>query len=370
VSRDHVEGQLVCTRCGERFAVSAERWRCPCGGPLDLDWPAGPAFPAEDALWSLWRYRRALPFSPKSKTWETVSLGEGMTPLVPGPGGTLLKLDYVMPTLSFKDRGAAVLIAAAVELGVRRVVADSSGNAGTSAAAYSARAGLAATIFVPESTSAKKITQMRRHGAEVRLVPGPREASTAAAIEFVEGQEAFYASHHYNPFFVEGTKTFAFEVWEQLGGRAPDVLVLPVGGGTLLRGAARGFAELRGHGRCDQVPRIVAVQAARCAPIAWAAVHPGEPAPAWQDSVAEGIALAEPPRLGQVLDAVALSGGSFVTVDDEAIEPARDALAALGVYVEPTAATVWAAFNAAFPAGADPGQTVVVAMTGAGWKSP
>jgi threonine synthase len=308
-------------------------------------------------------------------SWQQVTLGEGVTPLVAIDGGLRLKLDFLMPTLSFKDRGSVVMIAKAAEMGVSRVVADSSGNAGASIAAYGARAGLTVEVFVPGATSEKKVAQLLGYGATVHRVSGSRADAATAAIDHVESTGAFYASHVYNPLFHHGTKTFAFELWEQLGGRLPETVVVPAGNGTLLIGAATGFGELVAAGLTDARPRIVAVQAERCAPLAHAAGAAGRargsevgPRPSSLETAAEGIAIAEPPRLSQMLSIVSESGGTVLTVTEEGIASARTALAAKGIDVEPTAA---AAYGAWLEWGEpSPPSSTVLAITGAGLKSP
>ena len=281
--------------------------------------PPHDAFSGIDpGTWSLWRYRQALPFSPSATGWQAVSMGEGATPLIAFDGGLRLKLDFVMPTLSFKDRGSVVLVAKAAEIGVRRLVADSSGNAGASIAAYAARAGIEVEVFVPAATSQKKVAQLRGYGATVHCVAGARAQAASAAMDRVASTGAFYASHVYNPLFHHGTKTFAFELWEQLGGRLPGTVLVPAGNGTLLIGAALGFGELAAAGLVERLPRLVAVQAERCAPLADAARLMGRggdaafglaPRQSPAETLAEGIAIAEPARLAQMLDVVSESGG-------------------------------------------------------------
>ena len=276
-----------------------------------------------------------------------LTLGEGQTPIVSAgeeaPGVTL-KLEFVSPTLSFKDRGAVVLIASAVQRGARRVVADSSGNAGSAIAAYAARAGIDCHVFVPEGTSARKREQILAYGASLECVAGDRTAATAAAIAAVERTGAMYASHTYDPYFLQGTKTFAFELWEQLGRGVLDAVIVPAGNGTLALGAARGFSELHAAGLIERTPALIALQSENCAPLAraWAsgATEPAEVAA--RSTRAEGIAIPRPPRGAQILAAVARSGGCVVAVPEAAIEPAERDLARRGLFVEPTAALVWA----------------------------
>jgi threonine synthase len=231
------------------------------------------------------------------------------------------------------------------------VVADSSGNAGLSIATYAGRAGLAATVFVPEATTEGKIARLERTGAAVRLVPGDRQATALAALDALNTGSDFYASHVYNPLFHHGTKTFAYELFEQLGGRPPGTVILPVGNGTLLLGAAIGFSELVAAGMASGIPRLVAVQASACAPLAGA--------PAYRATVAEGIAIPAPPRLEQMAAAVRDSGGTVLTVDDAAIVAAQRSLIDQGIWVEPTAAVAAAAW-----AGRSFAPPVVIALTG------
>ena len=329
---------LVCRRCGRVWARSEPGWRCRCGGLFDLQGPrAGPLSPGPE--WSLWRYWSSLPCS-----GERVTLGEGLTPLVPVRPGLWCKLDYVMPTGSFKDRGATVLMSVAAGLGVERVVADSSGNAGRSVAAYAARAGMAAEVYVPESTSPARVAAVEGLGARVVVVAGDRAAAGEAARAAAEETGAWYASHVYRPEFAHGVKTLAFELHEQLDG-PPGTVVVPAGNGTLVLGLWLGF---RGLGA--RLPRIVAVQAERCAPLAGLA--PTGP------TAASGIAIPAPPRGAEVRAAVLATGGAVVTVPEAALAPAGAELGRLGLAVEPTAAAAWAA-RPALGAGRDP--TVVVA---------
>ena len=341
---------LRCAACGDQYPLQDLAWRCAaCGGVLDLAGFTPIIPPASDLAGrpaTLWRYAGALPVAEPAD----ISLGEGMTPLVTAPDlpGVLLKIDYLMPTGSFKDRGAVVLTALARQLAVRRMIADSSGNAGTAIAAYAARARIPCEVYVPAATSAGKVAQLHAYGATVHEVPGAREDTAAAAMQAAGQPGTFYASHVYHPFFLHGTKTYVLELWEQLGGRLPAVLVLPAGNGTLVLGAYLACRELLTQGLISQVPRIAAVQAAACAPLASAFTR-GLAAPDEVDSkatIAEGIAIARPARGAQILAAVRDTGGTIVTVSDGQVHAAHAALAHAGLYVEPTAAACWAALRA------------------------
>ncbi|MCX2929594.1 pyridoxal-phosphate dependent enzyme [Mycobacterium sp. CVI_P3] len=330
---------LACGWCGREFEVAELAWRCPCGGLLDV---GGNWRPAADEV---------LPIPVDG----SISLGEGHTPMV--SSRTLparFKLEFLSPTLSFKDRGAVVLASLAAHLGVSRAVVDSSGNAGTAAAAYFARAGIDCEVVVPASTSPEKLAQIRAHGAALTLVPGSRADAASAAMQIAERPGVFYASHVYHPYFVHGVKTYGYEIWQQSGGRLPSAVLVPVGNGTLLLGCYLAFSELVAAGRADRMPALLAVQAAGCAPLA-AAWH-GEHFTAGS-TLAEGIAITAPPRAPQILAAVQASGGTIVAVDDEAVTAGRRALAGgEGLFVEPTAAVCYAAAASA------------ASRSGAGWQ--
>jgi len=337
-------GHLYCSSCEAKYEFDDPRWRCDCGSYLDIDFK--PSFdPAAISTGprSLWRYRAAIPIGDDS---DIVTLTEGFTPLadvVLGSRKMRVKLDHLCPTGSFKDRGASVLVSRLKELGIPKVVEDSSGNAGSAIAAYCARADIECTVFVPEAARPDKIALIRSHGAEVRIVSGGREDTAAAALEAAES--TYYASHVWNPYFLQGTKTFAYEICEQLGWRAPDAVVLPVGNGTLLLGAFMGFKELLAAGFIDRLPRLVAVQSSQCDPLA-KAYESGSDAPqpvAAGATVAAGIAVAAPLRGGQIVEAVRKSGGSVTSVDDTEIEAAGEEIGKLGYSIEPTAAAALAA---------------------------
>jgi threonine synthase len=353
-----------CTSCRQTQPLEFAGWKCPaCGGVLDLDRP--PIFDPqqiERRERGLWRYRHTLPLPPGA---QRVTLGEGGTPLAAIKLGDRIlhcKLESLNPTGSFKDRGMAVMFTALKAIGARDVIEDSSGNAGVSFAAYAARAGIQARVFVPASASGRKRAQIAAHGAEVVAVDGPRTAAAGAARREAEGG-ARYASHVYNPIGLAGHATAAYEIWEQMG-RAPECIVVPVGHGTLLLGLHRGFKALRAAGLIDRLPRLIGVQALACAPI-WAAFTYGRDGLLWVtegQTIAEGIRVLQPVRGDAVLAAVVESGGALRAVDDAAVQSGRAALARLGLYVEPTSAVVWEALS-------EVKGEVVVVLTGNGLKT-
>lgn len=324
-----------------------------------------------DGAHGVFRYRKLLP-SLVDAHWEEATMAEGGTGIVRlgwGKARMLAKMDYAMPTLSFKDRGAAVLVAAAKGIGIAEVVQDSSGNAGNAIAAYASRLGMACEILVPASTSAHKVTQIKAYGASVRLVPGSREDAARAALQEAESGR-YYASHVYNPLFSQGTKTYVYEIWEQLGGNLPDALAVPVGNGTLLMGVYYGVKSLLAGGAVHTLPLVVAVQAARCAPLhrAFGAGLDTVAPVRNEGTVAEGIAVADPRRGSQMLSALRELQGAVVAVDEEAIARVDGRLARSGIFVEPTSAATVAGAEAWAEAVGFEG-TMMVPLCGAGLKS-
>jgi threonine synthase len=362
----------LCPACGARAAADRPVWRCACGSHLNLSPGAGLGrgdIIAGDA--SLWRYRAALAVGGPPR----VSLGEGWTPLVERRWAGMpvwFKLESQMPTGSFKDRGTAVMLNHLLVLGVGRVHEDSSGNAGASLATYAAAAGLPCTIYVPAAAPRGKIVQIAASGAAVRPIPGTRQAVTEAALAAAEAGGSFYASHNWQPFFIEGTKTLAYELWEQLGFRAPDTIVVSTGYGSNILGLERGFDELIRRGEIDRFPRLFAVQAANCAALAaaWTAGADDYVPITPQPTVADGIATAKPVRTREVLAALRRSGGAVVAVPEADIAPALRALGRMGLFVEPTAATAAAALSQLLAAGTiSPDDTTVAVLTGHGLKA-
>jgi len=289
-----------------------------------------------------------------------VTLGEGATPLVPVEK-YLLKMEGISPTGSFKDRGAATAITAARAAGARTVIEDSSGNAGTAIAAYAAAAGLRARIFAPDDIVAAKARAIEVLGAELIKVSGPRSAVTAAAV--AAATDAYDAGHARDDAFLEGTKTIAYELFEELGDQLHDVIT-PVGQGTVLIGMAMGFADLVASGRMERAPRLHGVQSDACAPLVRGASL-GRPAPVVrQASIADGIRIPEPTRAERSYAAVRYSGGRWIAVPDEAIERAWRQAASQGLLMEPTSA---AAIAGARVLNLPPGAVLII--TGSGLKA-
>jgi len=360
---------VCCTVCGQPYPAEGVPYRCPtCGGIYDFS--SAPRLnreAVEPALPGIWRFRHTfeLPHSA-----AVVTLGEGNTPLLEehlGGRKVWLKMESLNPSGSYKDRGSAVLVSWLLARGVKEAVEDSSGNAGASFAAYAARGGLRAVVYVPESASGPKRLQIERYGATLVCVPGPRSAAAQAVLAAVE-QGAVYASHAYLPFGLPGIATMAFEIWEQLGFQVPGTIVAPVGHGGLLLGLVRGFEALLESKVIDRMPYVVGVQAQACAPLVQAYQEGRADSEADVEehpTLAEGVRVRRPVRKNALLKEIERSRGEFVAIDEPEIEQAFTTLCRRGIYVEPTSALVWAALVRHGEHWPDP---VVLILTGTGLK--
>lgn len=356
-------------RSGTRYAVGERRWRGDDGSPLAVAGVGGLSRDEVEAgERSLWRYAAAIAVAPEHR----LSLGEGWTPLVPVDWAghrVHAKLEWINPTASFKDRGVAVMVSHLRGQGAREVLEDSSGNGGASVSAYAAAAGMRATVLVPSATSPAKVLQVRAHGAEVVLVDGTRDDVAAEAVR--RSADLPYASHSWHPFFLQGTKTIGYEIWEQLGWTAPDSIVLVAGAGSLVLGCDLAFTELLAAGQVERRPRLLVGQPEHWASIADAVngTPPGRRGPR-RPTVAEGASIAHPVRLPEAVEAIRRSGGAAAALSDRAIRAAVRALAAKGLYAEPTSAVAAAALDRFIADGTiGAGETTVLVLTGSGLKA-
>lgn len=363
-----------CAACGKETPVTTHAPTCTCGGLFDLvvDAPKWDEKLIDRSAWSLFRYRAFLgvdtPEAPDAP-WRRITMGEGMTPVIPFDENLLFKMDYFMPTLSFKDRGAATLVAHMAAIGVKKCVQDSSGNAGNSVAAYCARAGIECEIYVPEGTSPKKVTMIEAHGAKAVVVPGTRDHCADVCRARVKEEGVFYANHVFNPFFYEGTKTYVYEAFEQLG-RMPKHILVPVGNGTLFIGTVLALEHLQASGAIDEFPQIIAVQGENCAPL-WEAVQKGSPEPAQievKPTLAEGIAIGQPMRGRELLDMIRRHDIRVVTAREDEILGCRHEIARRGIYCEHTTAANLAGYRK-YVELYGPAPDTLVTMCGAGIKS-
>ncbi|MBG0787930.1 MAG: threonine synthase [Anaerolineaceae bacterium] len=362
--------RVRCNDCGTEAEFALESWRCDCGGAWEPVF--SPGFDPDrinPADYSIWRYGDLLPLDIHQPLRV---MGVGWTPLVPvGIAGREihLKLEFLSPSGSFKDRGVNAMVNQLAAMGASSLVEDSSGNAGASLAAHAARFGLEAEVFVPAATSPAKIQQIAVYGATVTPVPGPRQAAADAVQASLRPGRA-YASHAYNPAYLAGQTTAAYELWEQLGRSAPDWIILPAAQGGQFLGLYFGFSQLLASGLIEKLPRLVAVQAERVAPIvkAWEAgldcipaVEPAGP------TLAEGAAIPRPVRDKRILQALHESGGTAVAVSEDEITAARETMAHQGYYIEPTSALAYAGYLRLIDRiGVE--ERVVLPLTGSGLK--
>jgi threonine synthase len=258
-------------------------------------------------------------------------------------------------------------------IGIQRVVEDSSGNAAASLAAYAARAGIDIEVFCPASASPGKLAQIKLYGAQLRLIDGPRQRTTEALERHVAATGDFYASHLWHPYFLEGVKTVAFEITEQNGWQAPDVVICPVGAGSILLGLQQGFKELQQAGIIERLPRLFAVQAANVCPVFQAYErHDTEVAAmaASRPTLAEGIALPRPVRGARLLQALRQTNGGVAAISEDEIREGLVILGRRGICVEPTSAVVIKGLEHLEDAGmvhAD--EQVVLVLSGFGLKA-
>jgi threonine synthase len=372
---------LECPRCGATHDADQIIGLCPCGSPLlaRYDVPAVTLTKEELAGRGpdLWRYHELLPVrSPEN----VVTLGEGMTPLLPlrrygaelGVDRLLMKDEGLIPTGTFKARGAAVGVSRAYEVGVRKIAMPTNGNAGSAWAAYSARAGMEALIAMPIAAPEICRREVSVVGAELVLIDG----LIGDAAAYVREQPGYFdASTLKEPYRIEGKKTMGLEIAEQLNWKLPDVIVYPTGGGVGIIGIWKALNELRELGWIDgPLPRLVAVQSTGCAPIvrAWEKGLPeSEP---WPDARTVAFGITVPKALGDflVLQAIAETGGCAVAVDDADILAEQHQVARLeGAFICPEGAANFAAIRTLRESGWIRADDQVVALnTGAGLKYP
>jgi threonine synthase len=373
---------LECRACCTQVEAGRVTGACPtCGHALFALYNAsgldGPSWwkDLSDRPTTLWRYRELLPVQ---ETENITTLGEGCTPIldlgeVPSAPGirVVAKDDGVMPTGSFKARGMAVAVSRARELGLRELFVPSAGNAGTALAAYSARAGLTARVYLPERTPEPMKRAVRSYGAQVIEVPGTIREAGEAARSREKSRGSFDMSTLREPYRVEGKKTMGFEIVDQTGPEGlPDAILYPTGGGTGLVGMAKAFRELRALGLLDRTPRLYAVQPEGCAPVVRALADGAPKVTPWPDptTIAPGLLVPAPFSSERILEAVRESRGGGVTVRDREIVGAmRDLATRHGISASPEAAAPYAALPKLLKDGAvRPGERVLLYLTGTG----
>jgi threonine synthase len=364
-----MDPDVRCNNCGRAYPETGAPYRCQsCEGLYDysslrlLD----PAL-INRSQPGIWRYRHTFSLPPDS---EPVSLGEGNTPLVwvnIFGRRVALKCEYINPSGSFKDRGSSVIVSLLKSRGITNAIEDSSGNAGASYAAYAARAGMKAQIYIPECASGPKRRQITAYGAELITIAGSR-SDVANAVMKKANEGLAYASHAYLPFNIPGYATTAYEIYEQLDEKMPGSVVLPVGQGGFLLGLAYGFKNLRiATHKYKHSPKMIGVQASGCAPL-WELLSKGETGSGSNPPIktlAEGVNVQNPVRASSLIKVVRASNGTIMQVEEEDILAGREALARMGFYVEPTSAIVWPALKETIQDLPDP---IVILLTGSGLK--
>jgi threonine synthase len=376
---------LECTACGRRESADHLHGVCPaCGKVLyaryDLD-AVRAALPREalrDREPTLWRYRELLPVRDER---AILTLGEGMTPLLPVPrlgaalGCTslLVKEEGLNPTGSFKARGQAVAVSRAVELGARALAIPSAGNAGGAMAAYAARAGVPAYVFMPRDVPTANVIECLLFGAHLHLVAGLISDCGALVRQGAAARGWFDLSTLREPYRQEGKKTMGYELAEQLGWTLPNAILYPTGGGTGIVGMWKAFDEMERLGWIDgRRPRMISVQAAGCAPIVRAFERGERHAELWSDAATAASGLRVPAAIGDylILDAVRASGGTALTVDDATMIADMQVLAREeGISAAPEGAATLAAARVLLARGfLRRDERIVLFNTGAAWK--
>tara|TARA_Y100000590_G_scaffold139730_1_gene160062 strand:- start:599 stop:1720 length:1122 start_codon:yes stop_codon:yes gene_type:complete len=363
---------LKCTSCDVEFPDEEPRWRCECGSTLDIK--IENIFPKKllgSRESSLWRYKESIPLK---NIKNKISLGEGMTPLRDFPFAKMeiqCKLDFFFPTGSFKDRGSTVLASKLKEWEIKKVLGDSSGNAAASIAAYTSLADIECDMYVPDNTSEIKCMQISAFGANLKKIKGPRQSTTEAAL--TETKHCFYASHFWNCWFNHGTKTWAFELWEQMQQTVPDSVIIPVGHGSLVIGAYKGFKELMDAGYSDKLPKIYAVQTKNCAPLVqiWDQKLTKIPEIRLNSSLADGISVSKPVRWKQIIEAVHETDGELFAVEENKIGLILKYFAKQGILMEPTCAIPFLGLKELLDSNKiSKKDIIVIPVTGSGLKTP
>ena len=373
---------LRCFKCHTVYPKQKTNLACSkCGGLLEIAFEiSSRRIPWKSRSLGVWKYREILPVDDDHRI---TSLDEGGTGLHRcerlgreiGFKNLYVKNEGENPTGSFKDRGMTVAVSKARELRKRRMVCASTGNTAASLAAYSAKAGLECIVFVPAGKVAKgKMLQVMIHGARIFQINGDFDQAMASVVELTEHRKGFYLMNSLNPFRLEGQKTLAYEVCDQLDNRSPDALVLPVGNGGNISAIWKGFNEFHDLEIVKSRPRMIGIQAEKSAPIA-KAVKTGqdEITPiANPQTLATAIRIGSPVNWTKVLQAIRESKGTAETVSDREILAAQKDLAAKeGIFVEPASAASIAGLRKLRESGdIDRSETVVCVTTGHGLKDP
>ncbi|HEY0144379.1 MAG TPA: threonine synthase [Thermoanaerobaculia bacterium] len=365
---------LECSHCSLTHDANALHNLCTaCSAPLLVryDLAPNPALRAEIRTRrpDMWRYREVLPVANEE---DIVTLGEGITPLLPSRthANVYLKDESKNPTRSFKSRGMAAAVSMAKKLGAQSLAAPTAGNAGAALSAYGARAGLPVFVAMPRDTPGSIVDECRQYGAQVELVAGVITDAAKRVQQFIKENGGFDLSTLKEPYRVEGKKIMGYELLEDLDGRLPDVILYPTGGGTGLIGMWKAFEEMEQLGWIgSERPRMISVQSSGCAPIVRAFEQQLENAPEWESPKTEAWGLRVPRAIGDrlMLKAIRDSRGGAIAVDDARIESAAaDLRTSEGIDAGPEAGAAWLALEELTRSGAIGAEDLVVVFnTGA-----
>ena len=376
---------LECTYCDQRFDADTLQTVCTsCGKVLYARYDLARARHTltRESLgrrrWDMWRYQEVLPIRDAA---NMISLGEGMTPLVParragevlGLAGLLLKDEGKNPTGSFKARGLGCAVSRARELGVKAIALPSAGNAASAATAYGAAAGLEVNVFMPRDVPDANRIECLVYGANVTLVDGLINDAGAKVRELAPLHGWFDVSTLKEPYRQEGKKTMGYELAEQLGWTLPDVIIYPTGGGTGIVGMWKAFDEMEALGLIGPArPKMIVVQADGCAPIVRAFDNGERHAELWKNATTAAAGMRVPVAIGDylILDAVRQSGGTALTVSEGEMQEAQLELGKLGgIYAAPEGAATYAALKKLVASKfVKPDELVVLFQTGMGLK--
>ncbi|MFH0986592.1 MAG: threonine synthase [Candidatus Micrarchaeota archaeon] len=356
---------FICTECSQHYKTF--RYSCDCGGVLIYTGADRYKWKPKEHLQGVWRYQSMLPVA------KSVSIGEGFTPLVKRrdtPHKNIwMKLEGDNPTNSFKDRGSTVVVSHARNEGRRMIGVASTGNMGASVAAYAAYGNLKAKVFVPADTPSEKLSQIKAYGPELVKVNGNFNDCVEKLKHESINKGVYMAETGLNPYYIEGEKTIAFEIYEQFGNKVPDKIVVPLGTGGLTTAIFKGFAELKRLGITKKLPQMIGVQEKGCSPIAdaWKAgtylIKPVEK----PTGIASAILVKTPFNGKSALQAIKLSKGKVISISTEEIKQAVHTLGKEGVFAEPAAATTAAALPYIDFSN---DEKVVLIVTGSGLKQP
>ena len=374
--------RLQCFNCQTRHPSRFAGYRCAkCGGLLEVRFELHPRkIPWKKRPLSVWKYRELLPIDNDRFITTLTEGGTGLHRCIRLGHELGLKNLYVKnegenPTGSFKDRGMTVALSKARELGRKRVACASTGNTSASLAAYSARAGLECIVFIPHGQVAPgKLLQALVHGAKIFEVEGDFDQAMEMVVTLTEDRKSFYLMNSVNPFRLEGQKTLAFEVHDQLDGKTPDAMILPVGNGGNISAIWKGFNEFQQLGVARSKPRMIGVQAKNASPIATAVKHKLNKITPVKNpqTIATAIRIGSPVNWTKVLRAINGSHGTALAVSDREILSAQRALASKeGIFVEPASAASIAGLTKSLEEGEiDRSDLIICVTTGHGLKDP